>query len=238
MDPYILGCILGDGSISRKSIVLSISSPYVIDRMISRLKPGYKIIKQPSRKDYEYSLVIDRDSETHKNKTNLLKQSNEYISALRSLDLMGKTALNKFIPKRYLNGSTEQRLELLRGLMDTDGCVGKDGTLAYSTSSLQLAEDIQYLIRSLGGLAKIRSKIPFYTHKGERKQGNLNYIIGIRMKNPLSIVTRPEKRAERLKETNQYSDTLKLRIVSIESNNGVKAHLHDIQKDIYFHYHT
>jgi hypothetical protein len=101
--------------------------------------------------------------------------------------------------------------------MDTDGCVSKDGNLSYSTSSLQLAEDIQYLVRSLGGLAKIRSKIPFYTHKGERKQGNVNYIINIRMKNPLSIITRPEKRAERLKETNQYSDTLKLRIVSIES---------------------
>ena len=216
IDPYILGCILGDGSISGKTIGLTISSPSVIERMMLKLKPGYKIIRYPSRKDYEYSLTVDRDSETYKSKTNLFKQNNEYTLALRALDLMGKTALDKFIPKRYLNGSTAQRLELLRGLMDTDGCVGKNGDLSYSTSSLQLAKDIQYLIRSLGGLAKIKSKIPFYTHNGERKQGNVNYIIGIRMKNPLSIVTRPEKRAERLKETNQYSNGLKLRIAKIE----------------------
>jgi intein/homing endonuclease len=130
---------------------------------------------------------------------------------------MGKRSCEKFIPDEYLNGSTNQRLELLQGLMDTDGTIGKQGSSSFCTTSIKLAHQVQYLVRSLGGLAKIRSKISFYMYKGERKQGNVNYIIGIRMKNPLSIVTRPEKRAERLKETNQYSDTLKLRIVSIES---------------------
>lgn len=216
IDPYIMGCLLGDGGLTGRSIDITISSPHVVGRMISRLKPGYKISSSISKKDYEYRLTIDRESAFYKNTDNLLRLKNRYMLELSHLGLMGKTALDKFIPKKYLNGSTEQRLELLRGLMDTDGCVGKKGSLAYSTSSLQLAEDIQYLIRSLGGLAKIRSKIPFYTYKGERKQGNVNYIINIRMKNPLSIVTRPEKRAERLKETNQYSKGLKLRIAKIE----------------------
>ena len=45
IDPYILGCILGDGSISAGCINLAISSPSVIERMISKLKPGYKITK-------------------------------------------------------------------------------------------------------------------------------------------------------------------------------------------------
>ena len=45
IDPYILGCILGDGGISYKAISLAISSPSVIERMITKLRPGYKIIK-------------------------------------------------------------------------------------------------------------------------------------------------------------------------------------------------
>ena len=40
IDPYILGCILGDGGISYKAISLAISSPSVIERMITKLRPG------------------------------------------------------------------------------------------------------------------------------------------------------------------------------------------------------
>lgn len=58
---------------------------------------------------------------------------------------------NKHIPDDYLNGSHEQRLELLRGLMDTDGtCHNKTGRCSFSSSRRALAEQVLSLVRSLG----------------------------------------------------------------------------------------
>lgn len=57
---------------------------------------------------------------------------------------------NKHIPQVYLRASIEQRMDLLRGLMDTDGCVTKKGGCIFTTSSAQIAEGFSELIMSLG----------------------------------------------------------------------------------------
>ena len=59
----------------------------------------------------------------------------------------------KKIPEIYKQGSVEQRLSILQGLMDTDGTVYKNGSTAYTSNSLQLIQDIQELVFSLGGSA-------------------------------------------------------------------------------------
>jgi hypothetical protein len=45
---------------------------------------------------------------------------------------------------------------VLKGLMDTDGSVKKNGECVFHTSSLTLARDVQHLVRSLGGNSSIR----------------------------------------------------------------------------------
>ena len=62
------------------------------------------------------------------------------------------TSLDKFIPDDYLFNNKEVRLELLRGLMDTDGCCSKAGEVFFATSSLKLADDFVKLVRSLGAV--------------------------------------------------------------------------------------
>ena len=57
---------------------------------------------------------------------------------------------NKHIPVDYLLASYNDRLELLRGLMDTDGCVGKKGECEFAQKDNGLAEDVFVLMRSLG----------------------------------------------------------------------------------------
>ena len=133
---------------------------------------------------------------------------------LKKLSINIDNTLDKYIPEEYLEGSLEQRYDLLRGLMDTDGDVSKDGIPSYNTASKKLAEDVQLLVRSLGGMC---SSYAYYPHNDEKKKGRLSYRLNIRMKNPMDIVTSP-KRKERLKELNQYSHNLKLRIVSIEES--------------------
>lgn len=57
----------------------------------------------------------------------------------------------KHIPEIYLRGSFAQRLALLRGLMDTDGCVDKNGNTVFCNSEPLLVETFARLIESLGG---------------------------------------------------------------------------------------
>lgn len=55
------------------------------------------------------------------------------------------------IHKDYIEGSAEERKDLLKGLMDSRGNIAKDSSCTYFTTSPILAEDIKKLVRSLGG---------------------------------------------------------------------------------------
>ena len=69
------------------------------------------------------------------------------LPQLRQLNLR----LNKHIPDIYLNASIEDRINLLKGLMDTDGSVGKKGRrCCFYNSSPNLIRDFKKLITSLG----------------------------------------------------------------------------------------
>lgn len=74
---------------------------------------------------------------------------------LLHLGLLGKKAWDKFIPDIYKFSSKEQRLELLRGLMDTDGNITTNGECVLTTTSKQLAEDVKELVIGLGGKSSI-----------------------------------------------------------------------------------
>jgi hypothetical protein len=73
---------------------------------------------------------------------------------------------DKHIPEQYLAGSIEQRMELLRGLMDTDGTIDGKGRCEFSVTNERLALDTAALIRSLGikvnvteGYAKLYGRV-------------------------------------------------------------------------------
>lgn len=202
IDPYLLGVLLGDGCITTTRI--SISTP---DEHIG-LKCREKLF------DLGHGLNNNGTSLTWNVTCGTRGNPNRLAALLDELNLLGKTSLNKFIPQNYLDAKAEDRWSLLQGLIDTDGTVGKEGHITYSTSSLTLAKNVQYLVRSLGGMCKISKKIPFYTLNGERKQGNDNYILHIRVTDPKRVCTLPKKQ-DRIPEEYQYND-LKLQVTSIE----------------------
>jgi phosphate starvation-inducible PhoH-like protein len=87
------------------------------------------------------------------------KYTNPAKQIIYSLGILGKKAINKSIPNIYKYSSIIDRLELLRGLMDTDGSVKKrTGEASFCTISKQLAQDVVELVQSLGGKAKLRSR--------------------------------------------------------------------------------
>lgn len=203
IDPYLLGVLIGDGSIVGRSVTFSTPDQHIVEEVSKRI-PRTLTVKYAG--GYDYRITSDY-VEGHQ-RYNPLKER------LTELGLQGCRSHEKFIPFTYKTGSKAQRLSLLQGLLDTDGTVGKHGNVSYSTSSSQLAKDIQWLVWSLGGICKIAEKKPFYTYQGERKEGRLSYVLHIRMKNPAESFTLPKKK-DRLNEKNQYSDNLRLRIKSI-----------------------
>jgi hypothetical protein len=62
---------------------------------------------------------------------------------------------NKHVPDKYLWASKEQRLALLQGLMDTDGCVSTRGMCEFTNTKKVLADAVLFLARSLGIKARI-----------------------------------------------------------------------------------
>ena len=87
------------------------------------------------------------------------KWNNPVKEILYRLGLLGKKAPNKYIPEIYKYSTIQDRLDLLRGLMDTDGTVkGRTGEASFCTTSKQLAMDVIELVQSLGGKAVLRHR--------------------------------------------------------------------------------
>lgn len=136
--PYVLGCLIGDGSIKERAI-LSSNEQDIVDRVASLLPINHSIKKLKSN-NYSY-LISNYDDQ----------KDNKIIKNLKSLGLFGLGSHEKFIPQEYMNGSIEQRIDLLRGLFDTDGSVNpKCGNKSISTTSMKLRDDIINLCHTLG----------------------------------------------------------------------------------------
>lgn len=105
---------------------------------------------------------------------------------------------NKQIPVELLYGTVEDRLALLQGLMDSDGTITKGNSVSFTNTSKYLADSIVFLVKSLGGQAKLIEKVNKYNtfyqvhlhlfhfnpfrlkRKANRYQINKNYKVGQR----------------------------------------------------------
>lgn len=163
--PYLLGILLGDGCIKWQSAFSNIDSE-IVDRVKDILGTDYKL-KSKNNKDWTITY--------YKHAENPLTES------LRDLGLFGTGSDSKFIPLSYLFSSVENRLELLRGLMDADGYI-KD-TCQFYTTSETLSLGVKFLIRSLGGIPTGRIKEnPKYSYKGEIRTGQNCYVTTFSLK--------------------------------------------------------
>lgn len=198
IDPYVLGLILGDGHItpSNKAYV------YTADE---------EIVEYVESTPYIDSVYLDEHRVPSFYRIGLKGVKKE----IEKTGLAGTKSTNKFIPDKYKFSSIEKRWELLRGLMDTDGTCDKTGNPSFCTISHQLALDVQWLVRSLGGYCTISEKIPKFSHEGIKKDGQKAYILYIRFGtdvNPFKL----SRKAERFKGYNGGHAEPKLRIESIE----------------------
>jgi intein/homing endonuclease len=79
---------------------------------------------------------------------------------------------NKHIPEIYKCNSRENRLKLLAGLIDSDGSYDKvNNSLEITQKNKKLADDILFLVRSLGFRGTMKECTKSCMYKGEKKTG-------------------------------------------------------------------
>lgn len=143
--PYVMGVFLGSGAMTEVSLCVTTSQPDVIQ----------KIAKLMDIPENHITKVYDSNNE-HKFRTYFTHHENaERVKIeLHRLGLRGLLGKDKFIPKSYLYDSKQNRMELLKGLMDSNGYITKTGihssVYKYKTTSEQLANDVKSLVLSLG----------------------------------------------------------------------------------------
>lgn len=201
MSPYLLGALLGNGAIGKGSPLISNSDTYVLQRVTDEARKLDSALRLMFVEGNTYRISSPRRGPYIKNQVK---------KALKQLKVWGHDAYSKFIPRICFRMEPQSRVDLLRGLMDTDGDISKKGsTITFNTSSNQLALDVQLLVRELGGTAKIYDpRRTTYTYKGEKKTGAPSWRVSI--KTPFCPFGCPRK-VERWKKS-----TIRNPIVSIQ----------------------
>ena len=88
-------------------------------------------------------------------------KTNPITKIFQKIGIYGSSCGDKYIPLIYKTSSRQQRLELLAGLIDTDGSVVSGGkSIEYTSKSKHLIEDFEFICRSLGfGVSVAEKKI-------------------------------------------------------------------------------
>lgn len=185
IDPYVLGVLIGDGAITSATPNVTTKDEEIL-RELSRRLPGVTLSKNG---ECGYRLAFG-------SRGGVQAGPNRLTEALRNLGLWGKCSHQKFIPFPYLNADRASRMDLLRGLMDTDGTNGKNnGSISYTTTSQRLADDVRQLAWSIGAVCRKRSRITKYTSKGVRLSGKRSYTLTISYRYPRELFGLARKKA-------------------------------------------
>lgn len=191
LDPYALGVWLGDGTRG--------SNRY-------STKPTPEIAEKLAERGHHVSPV-----------QNKMVTIYGISAALREVGVFDLNSHQRFVPPIYKESCEQDRRDIICGLFDTDGGCDADGHMQYATTSSQLAEDVIWLVRSLGGTAhEAAIKYPFYyTANREKIEGKPCHRVVARLPfNPFSIEQRqnrwvdPCRNARSLRYMTRYIDDI------------------------------
>lgn len=134
-----MGVWIGDGTFRKPEITTA--DKEVVDYILGlRFENGVTAkLRQPSGRCQYISITLPNNLGKRGKGKNLL-----WVEAIRAA-----SSGEKRIQREYLVNSRSRRLQLLAGIVDTDGCLG-NGYYEIITQYDGLAKDIEFLARSLG----------------------------------------------------------------------------------------
>ena len=196
--PYTLGALLGDGQINGngKESIFSNEDKDVLERVNKELAEIGYCLKHKNNYDYSIRQNNKPIGQFKKGKLTLI---------LEELGLDYSRSNNKFIPNIYKYGAIEDRIELLRGIIDTDGyCEGSSYDI--TLKSKQLILDIKEICESLGLTAVYQEKKAICTNSsiGIKDCGTV-YRLRIKTSKIIQKLHYSQKREKQWKPSRVYS---------------------------------
>jgi phosphate starvation-inducible PhoH-like protein len=153
IDPYALGLLLGDGCLTLSTTPSFSTRDPQLARALEEALPETEL-RRTTAGDYVLRRVGG-------GRGGVIVE-NPVTKVLRDLGLAGTRSTTEFIPTMYLHNTAAVRLAVLQGLLDTDGGpvhqAGRTCRINYSTCSDRLRDDVVFLVRSLGGVAYVRTR--------------------------------------------------------------------------------
>ena len=138
INPWVLGCFIGNGCCDEQTLTIS-SGTDEIPKRIAKIC-GFKVKKNPANYNYIFYNYEGHDVKTK----DFFKDIPEMINCY---------SRDKKIPDIYLYNDVETRMNVVRGLLDTDGSISPAGgryNIRYTSCSLQLLKQLKWLIYSFG----------------------------------------------------------------------------------------
>lgn len=195
LDPYFLGLWLGDGGSWQN--VFTTEDEEVLDYVNNWAKSCGGYIEQTKYQSSGKALTY-RIKET--DLTDICIELGIRKTRYENTGI-------KHIPEMYFEASYEQRLELLRGLMDTDGCHHSGGFCIFTQKEGQLCDDVIRLVKSLGWDVTVYETNPCEFAKPNTKYFN----IGISaLDNPFKL----SRKANKWKRQTRMTDKVKIKSIT------------------------
>jgi len=167
IDPYIFGLWLGDGH--AKACALTTVDLPVASIWCEYFKNMGLSIHASMKKDRKTEVKVDESDQviTYYGTTTFISSNgnakpntNPFLNELRRLNVFDA----KHIPDVYLKNSKENRLKLLAGLIDTDGCLSSQTSYEIVQKRETLANNIVELCQSLGFFITVKPTVKSCTN--------------------------------------------------------------------------
>lgn len=156
VDPYALGALIANGSLTEKALIISSDD----EETVARVGQAIGAVSWDQATS-NYSWCFRTGGILGNNGKQRIQLADVFVG--EASELIGVKSPQRFIPEQYLHSSIEQRWALVQGLFDCDGSIGAcDGeryNVSYSTASKKLAEDVRILLFSLGVSCSIKKHI-------------------------------------------------------------------------------
>jgi hypothetical protein len=155
MDPYVLGLWLGDGASAWAGLAAGEQDlDLVLETVRRRGVPAATVVRSGnSSSAATISLRGNAAGQLYTKDGSSIRGALIRLGVLAARETYKQRATwgSKHIPPALLRASLRQRLDLLRGLMDSDGWVSaSSGRAVFVNANRQLADDVLQLVRTLG----------------------------------------------------------------------------------------
>ena len=221
-DCYMYGIILGDGSMCNKTD----SAGYVSMHTVNKKHIADFMEEYFMKNCVEFKKTVD-------NNTTRIRWNRNIHLPFRYNDFYDETK-DKRVQARWLNLPIEKSKNILKGLIDTDGCIStnKSTEIVFDSTSINLIESVRFLCMRMGVLTSgyIRDRVGEFheTKHGIIENKRISYCLRIPKTREICDILNIEYNDKNFFKFMRYNDYLLSRIQDIRTEQ-YKGVLYDLQ---------